>query len=281
MRILYIILFISIFGCNTKVQDNLPSSSGPVEIIEVETIKDENVLSKSIDIEFTSLDRNLLLTKLFPEGVINDTDIVWFPSYDDFETFDEQISDDSLCHTKLDTILEIGNSFFVFFLTDRYYNGEIESCHPCAPIVGIAEFKKSEKGYTFVKFKRNVFQHGTNGYGSDFEIETLNKNLRLLKVSSGWVGGGGIYEYIDYYSLTSFKEVFSYTKFESNGGLYEDETDSNYVETSRQFKVKGQNFILISKQKKYDNSIKAHKVVTTTEYYDYDFSPEMFIKKCQ
>jgi hypothetical protein len=221
------------------------------------------------------------LKRLFPSGKYSDTDIVWKPSYEDYASFKEYVSDDNFCHTKLDTVIKHNNFYYAILTTNKFYKGAIDNCHPCSPIVGIAKFNKTDKGYIFIKFSKNVFQHGAYGDRSIIEIEKFSQTLDLIKVSSVWIGTGSMIEYIDYYSLNSFNPVFSYTSFESNGGMFES-IDSRYNETSREMTVHSkEKFKMITKTKYFNHAIHKHELKLSTLYYSFNFETETFDKLCE
>lgn len=262
-KLLYFFLIISIFSCD----ETLNKSS-----IE----KDYH-----INLNFQNLNNETLLKQLFPDGVHSDTDVVWKPSYEDYFSFKEQISDDGLCHTKVDTIFNLGKSHFVLFETNKFHKGNIEICHPCAPIVGIAEFHKSDSGYLFHQFKKYVFQHGAFGTKGMIEIEKFGETLTLLKVSSNWIGTGSILEFINYYSLDTFNPVYNYTSYESNGGMFE-ESDPHYDETKKDLILNANGeFQIEIINKEYNESTKLHELRSSRNYLKYNSENESFEEICK
>jgi hypothetical protein len=147
---------------------------------------------------------------------------VWPYDYEDYKDFQYIVSNDSLCHTTIDTILVKDTTYYVLFRTDYYEGNERASCHMCTPITGIASFYKTKNGYVLKHFKKRVFQlGGFGGYGS-IRIDSLCKPV--LHVSSGYAGSGYVMNYEYYYDLDDFSYLYNFTSYSSNPGIFaEDE----------------------------------------------------------
>lgn len=207
--------------------------------------------NSSLSTTFKSIDNLSALAKLFDNSVIKNNQILWTPGYEDMAAFSNIISNDSLCHTIIDTTLIFDNVHFVIFRTDQYEENIKADCHVCAPIVGIASFEKIGDEFRIKHFKKNVFTTGSFGEYGQLEINSLC--VPVFKVKSGWTGTGAEIEHEIYFDLGDFSKLFHITTFSSNGGIYE-KSQPNYYETVKKIINKSDSsFVIETTELSYDS----------------------------
>ncbi len=151
--------------------------------------------------------------------------------YDDYKDFQYIVSNDSLCHTTIDTILVKDTTYYVLFRTDYYEGNERAGCHRCTPITGIASFYKTKDMYVLKHFSKRVFQLGGFGGTGSIKLDTLCSPV--IHVSSGWAGSGYVMGYEHYYDLDNFSYLFNFTSYSSNKGIFSDD-EPGYKSTKKE-----------------------------------------------
>ena len=210
MRIIIIIITFGLFcSCISKHHDNK---------------------SNDLNLDFKNIDSLNSLSILFDNSTVKGNQILWPMGYQDIYDFTNDLSNDSLCHTKVDTIIKLDNKYFVIFRTDQYEKDIKADCHVCCPDIGIATFEKNQTGFRLLNFKKHVFQIGGFGEYGTIYIDTLCS--QVLKVSSGWTGTGAIINYDNYYDINDYSFIYGLTTFNSNGGDYNN-NEANYEETRK------------------------------------------------
>jgi hypothetical protein len=213
-----------------------------------------------------------------PIKILNKKIAVWKPTTDDF--FNMPISDDSLCHTKIDTIIKLlPDKYIILFRTDSYHhNGKIIDCHVCSPDYGIATNKKGDSSYQIMNFKKNLIAAGSFGNGYDtLSVEDFGKNHKLLMFSSSYTGTSTNTTTNTFFELEYYTQVFSYCPYREVGDS--SELDENYSELEQHLiKIPGvekedNNDIKLEGTKVlFDRKTKKIKRIKQIEYYrDDDF----------
>lgn len=211
---------------------------------------------KELDLTFTNIDSLSSLSRLFENSMVKGNQILWPMAYQDFDDFNNEVSEDGYCHTLIDTTIQVGKHYYVIFRTDLYLNNKMADCHICCPDIGIAKFEKADNQFKLVCFKKHVFQLGGFGEYGSLSLDTLI--IPCLKVNSGWVGTGAILEYDYYFDLTDFSAIFTLQTFSSNGGYFE-ENEANYEEVSREIVDRGEtSFRVVSRILKIDSLQDSH-----------------------
>jgi len=192
------IIFIVIIGCkNNRIENN-----------------------SHLDTHLTSInDTASLLARFFsPLNFEKGTIAVWKPSMDDL--FNMPLSFDSLCRTKLDTIIDINDKVHIaLFRTDWYSeNKTISSCHICAPTYSIATIEKDTTGYSITSFKKDLFSAGSFGHGYDsLTLEGFGKGNKLIRFLSSYTGTSNVTNQVTYFDLHYYEKMFSYFTYDESG----------------------------------------------------------------
>lgn len=176
---------------------------------------------------FRSLDRKTVMNRLF-DGVTfnNRNEALWKPNYAELMNF--PVSDDKLCHTVMDTVIQYSsNTAVVIFVTYAYEQGERMTCHACSPAIGLATFIKTGNYWELEQFQKCFLRNfGSYGEKGQFAVQKLGDKFFCLKLDSGIDGNQGYFAGSNtYYSLTDydqFNEVFSYVYSYSNKGAMEE-----------------------------------------------------------
>jgi hypothetical protein len=236
MRTIIIIITFGLFcSCSSKPSDNK---------------------SNNLELRFKNIDSLTSLSILFDNSTIKDNQILWPLGYQDIYEFTNELSSDSLCHTRVDTIITLDNKYFVIFRTDQYEENIKADCHVCCPDIGIATFEKNQNEFTLLNFKKHVFQLGGFGEYGTIVLDTLS--TPVIKVSSGWTGTGAEISYDNYYDINDFSFIYGLTTFSSNGGFYS-ENEANYEETRKKILNKNDSsFVLETVISKNDSLNKKH-----------------------
>jgi hypothetical protein len=187
--------------------------------------------SATVSLYLKSLtDTDALLKTFFSPIKITDQNIaIWKPGLDDY--FNMEVSADSLCHTRMDTSIALDDKkSLLFFRTDIYNtNGKIIDCHVCAPVYSIATVQQEDDHYVIQNFKKVFFAAGSFGHGYDtLAVETFGKNLKLIHISSSYVGTSTATNTSTYFDPAYYKQVFSFWNYREVG----DTTDFDHQEYS-------------------------------------------------
>ena len=189
-----------------------------------------------IDKSFNTLDREYVMKRLFDNAKFNsEKEILWQPNYS--ENFNNRVSDDNLCHTKMDTIMYYHADGYdqavMIFTTAKYENGEKESCHVCAPTIGIATFKRSvNTNWEIEKFQKNFTTSGSTWGESDkFSLTKTGNEVYCLTSSSVVSYPEEVEGTIIYYSLESenLGSIFGFQNYYSNENNKENGYNSKTV----------------------------------------------------
>lgn len=233
------------------------------------------LLYAQIDISFNILDKEHIMKRLFDNAEFNSNDeILWRPNYS--EAINNQVSDDNYCHTKMDTIMyyhtnSVDNAVVVF-TTNTYTNGEKESCHVCAPTIGLATFERSiDSNWELKQFQKSFMVSGSFGKRDKLCLTKIGKETFCLS-SSGGYGGQGTYESsITYYSLQEsdkFNEIFSFQDYSSNEGAVENGYNSK---TAIRFLLNKEMYYTIELVTKWSNKKQINKLL-----YNYSFETRRY-----
>lgn len=166
-----------------------------------------------------------------PIKIINKKIACWKPSLDDF--FNMPVSDDGLCHTKIDTVINLSaEKSLIVFRTDSYHSdNNIIDCHACSPVYGITTVKKEDNIYTVANFKKDLIAAGSFGNGYDtLTVEKFGKDYQLLRFSSSYVGTATNTLTNTYFELENFQQVFSYFPHREFGDSTDFDFNPDYSE---------------------------------------------------
>lgn len=203
VNLIIIFIWFLLFSCNQK-KNQLDNSINKTMFVLYED------RSKNLCID--TLDNKFLLNILFDNSISCDTDVVWTPSLDDYIVFKDYISDDSLCHTSIDTssrlisnINNIDNRYhFKFFKTIKYTKHYHNSS-----LIGIALFQRDKKKYKFINFKKGVFETNNLSFNKDTISLEYFGLTPLLKIS-GYYNESPKDTRVRYYSLKDFHLIYDY-----------------------------------------------------------------------
>ena len=233
------------------------------------------LLNAQTDRFFASLDKESVVKRLFDNAEINsDGEILWTPNYS--ESINNQVSDDNYCHTKMDTIMYYhGNGYdnaVVIFTTYKYENGEKQSCHACAPTIGIAIFEKSSgTDWEIKQFQKSFITTGSFGERDKLSLTRIGKDIYCLTISGGYGNQGYFESDVTYYSLQEsdrFNKIFSFQNFSSNEGAVENGFNSK---TSIKFLPSKKMYSTIELTTTWSNSKQTKKLL-----YNYSFENQRY-----
>lgn len=228
---------------------------------------------KSISIKDTAD----ILQKFFsPIRIDHKKTAVWKPEMDDY--FNLPISEDSLCRTNIDTILEVKPyKYLIIFRTEGFRdNGNKQTCHICSPVYGIASVEKDDSVYNITNFSKNLIAAGSFGNGYDtLKVEKFGKDFSLLRFSSSYVGTSTETLTNTYFELEHYKQVFSYFTYRAVGDSTE--LDPEYTNIEQQLiHIPGKEFNdrddikLDGYITSYDTKLKKYIKKKQVEYYRSD-----------
>ncbi|MFZ4799922.1 MAG: hypothetical protein ACOYMA_20700 [Bacteroidia bacterium] len=238
------------------------------------------LLTAQVNISFSILDKEQVMKRLFDNAEFNFNDeILWRPNYS--EAINNQVSDDNYCHTKMDTIMYYHANDYdnavVIFTTYKYENGEKQSCHVCAPTLGIATFaRRLDTNWELKQFQKSFMVSGSYGARNKLSLTKIGKETYSLTCSGGYGNGGYFESSITYYSLKEFdkfNEIFSFQDYYSNEGAKEN--GYNSTTTIRFLQNKETNYT-IELTTKFSNNSKIDKRIYN---YSFDNNRYIFIRK--
>jgi hypothetical protein len=221
-----------------------------------------------------NLDAKMLLQNFYRPVRFNGEIALWEPRAEDLVGY--KVSDDSMMHTCLDTIIAVPSKnllLLALFRTDSYYKGEVQSCHVCAPDLGIATLEKIGGGYKVLNFKRDFTANGSTGERGDINLEKFGEDYFLLKFSSGWVGTGAVLEFASYFDINTYEKKIDFWPYNSNDGMCDSmQLPCDRIEKKLIHKPNGayDNFQIIVRHSYIDNLKHETKITEETEYYKYD-----------
>ena len=163
----------------------------------------------------------------------SENEALWKPNFS--EKINNLVSDDGFCHTILDTVMYYSvyedHYALIVFSTFKYDNGLRESCHVCAPIIGLATFKRTlDTNWELNKFQKNFMFDGSYGKRNKLDLIKLGDYRYCLTCSGGYGNNGSFESWVQYYSLEEdddFNVVFSYSKYISDEAFYAGEKGSS------------------------------------------------------
>jgi hypothetical protein len=234
------------------------------------------LLSAQVNLSFNVLDKEHVMKRLFDNAELNSNDeILWRPNY--CEAINNQVSDDNYCHTKMDTIMYYHANDYdnavVIFTTYKYENGEKQSCHVCAPTIGIATFaRRLDTNWELNQFQKSFMISGSYGERNKLFLTKIGNETYCLSCSGGYGNGGEFESYITYYSLREFdkfNEIFSFQYYYSNEGAKENGYNSK---TAIRFLQNKETYYTIELTTKFSNNSKIDKRI-----YNYSFENNRYI----
>ncbi|WP_158995877.1 hypothetical protein [Mucilaginibacter sp. L196] len=255
---LCLVLVMLIFSCQKRK---------PINTSSVHSIRDTSFVIHSLS------DADSILDLCFSPLRIVKKVAIWKPTLDDF--FNLPISDDSLVHTKIDTIINLTKeAYLIIFRTDAYYkNGKIMDCHVCSPVYSIASIQQENNHYTITNFKKALIAAGSFGNGYDtLAIEKFGKDYQLLKISSGYTGTSTNTMTNTFFELNNYAQVFQYNSYRSVGDSSEYDPEYHEIELNLTHIAgrdnKDRDDIKLRGIKTYfDTKSKSIKKQKVTEYY--------------
>lgn len=258
-----------IMACNnSSKKDNITLNSQPAASYS---------FNRDTVFSFKSIQDTVGILQLFfsPVKAINKKIVLWKPTTDDF--FNMPISDDGLCHTQIDTIIDLHNQNYIILMRTSAYrlNGKILDAHPSSPTYSIATVKAQKSQFDILNFKKNLIACGSFGNGYDtLTVEKFGKDFPLLNFSSSYVGTGTEINTNTYFELNYFEKVFEYNTYYSVGDSTQ--SDSNYSETNqRLIHIPGKNqekdnIVLKGHVRYFDKPTRRMRDKDITEYYHAD-----------
>jgi hypothetical protein len=227
---------------------------------------------------FSLSDTAEIYFKLFGTKRIERSMAVWEPRIEDMYSI--AVSDDGLCRTKLDTVINVPDKIpaCVLIFTTKGYDpeGKVFDCHSCAPVYSMATLKKEEKGWEITAFKKDVYSAGSWGSGADISLERFGKYLFAVRFSSGYMATGSVTEHEIYFETDSYRKIFSFYSLESNEGMY-DTTAKEFQRTERELlrvpnrqSASSEDIKLTCKTTRYDPASGGMVTDVAEEYYLYD-----------
>lgn len=256
----YLILGLIIFSCtenNDKSQKDKMSHDVVTSVIEF----------KNNDSKIVLFDNERAILSKIVDGKYDSigSKITWKP----VKIAKMQLSDDGLCHTKIDDLIYFHkdeNKYALLVLkTNEYIDGVVNSCAGCAPTVGVALFQKKASNWLLLGSKINVCKLGQGGEVPEKRIIQIGENDFALSLSGSELAGGGQlgteYEHLYFIDMKKMGELI----FEYKTAVLLNEETNLVQEAQIEFlKSEGERF--------YD-------IKLITSHYDYSREPKKLIKK--
>lgn len=169
-------------------------------------------------------DKAALLSTLFDSDFIEPNgEVLWEPL-----TFADRLmvstSDDSLFHTRLDTILYF-SSFGIqqavaVFATYNYQKKKLNACQACGAQLSFATFDETVTGqWQIERFAKHLMALGSLGENGETELLQFGENQWCLQLKMGWMGQGIYSEHVSFVNLDDFSTIFTFVSHEDNSGV--------------------------------------------------------------
>lgn len=279
----YFLIFLLLVACScvhtTKKQTIPKDVSGDRNTDKKDSIL-EDTLHKStfcavretyIDSPFDGIK---LVRLLFAPVKMEGDTAYWRPDAD--ARFNMCISEDSLCHTNIDTIFDertnLGINKIVIFTTMPYdLDDHIDGGHYQGANYGAAKLVYVGKRYRLDNFERNFATAGSFGNKADsIWRQSTGNGSYLLAIESSYVGTGAVINTMSFYEFNgNIQCLLSFDSYNSNDGMY-DTNDINNDEISRKpvFMMGSSTPLkIITKHKHYDSHEHKFVVDLSTRYY--------------
>jgi hypothetical protein len=224
-----------------------------------------NSLSQSIYLD--NLDRVTIFNSFFHKPVVEGW-CLWKPSKAD-STF--PVSDDSYCHTKLDTILRynIGstNMAVIIFGTFEFKDGQPIIFHAAAPMMSVAMAKQTiEKEWVIENFKKDFGFHGSWGGLPLMKIKKIGVNY-FLEENWGFTNQGYTESWDKFWHLPSLVESIKLTGIDNSGTTDEESKLIDKQDSILDISAGNITKILILKvESRFVNGKKQDGITNRTEY---------------
>lgn len=228
---------------------------------------------------FNEINMSKILPKLFDgKWVKSKQECIWKPNFAENLSFEYYLQNDTLAHTKLDTLIRFstkGEKRVLLILSTE--NSDSFRCHFCEPAMSLALFSspKNEEAWSLMSFKKYVelTGHAERLYDK-IEILQIGESEFCLKLShfTSFLGAGHYSQVTEtlYYMNENFKEILTFQSSGSGAILGKNRKYFDFT-TSLKLDAKKSTITLQEKGNKSNFDVNDEKIIKMNQKIIYQF----------
>jgi hypothetical protein len=242
---------------------------------------------------FDLSDKQALLTTLFDSDLMaTNGEVLWEPL-----SFSDRLmvstSDDSLFHTRLDTILFFSTfgieQAVAIFATYNYQKNHLNACQACGAQLSFATFDETVTGqWQIERFAKHLTALGSLGENGDIELVQFGENQWCLQLKMGWMGQGILSEHVSFVNLDDFSTIFTFVSHEDNSGVlhlpaersYSFDRSIHFLNQEQERTAAWWEFDVVSRGTNLSETEELTVPANYVQRYQYDWQTRSYTKAC-